>query len=268
MLSVVTWLWGDRYGAEHVLRLRSGLQRNLRLPHRFWCITDRALPTDVDTIPLPDPRGLARARRLQIFDRSIEDLLGSTRILQLDIDCIVVGDVTPLVDRPEPFVIWKTPPAKRYKSRSQILEENPVDVDKGAYNTSMVLRDAGILPTIWADYLEDPSRLEAAAKAAGVWTMIASIYKEKGTGGLPKASVRFIDPGDDDQAIVSLYARPLKPALWSEADGVYKLGRRGFSNPAVLPANARIVFFNGSIKSSHLVLTGEQAPPWIEEHWR
>ena len=42
---------GTRYGTEYVYRLKSGVERYLKRPHRFICLTDRPLEIpDVETV--------------------------------------------------------------------------------------------------------------------------------------------------------------------------------------------------------------------------
>ena len=176
------------------------------------------------------------------------------RILQLDIDGVIVGDITRLLDRDDPLVMWRCVPDLKCKKGE--FSDNPAD-GIGAYNTSMVLMDTGVMSNIWKDYISNPKKVELESKNAGFGTVLRKSYKGKVTRVVP------LDAGDDDQAIVSLYAKPLNPPTWGEADGVYKVGRRGFSNRDQLPENARIVFFNGSLPNNR---PSEQA--WIQEHWR
>jgi len=255
MLSVVCWRWGTAYGVEYINRLRSMLSRHLDLPHCLYCVTDDPAGLDSGIIPVPiwPANDLGRARRLRIFDESMRGLFGQ-RILQLDIDCVITGDITPLVNRSEPFVIWRSVPELWYGKGS--FHQNSEN-GKGAYNTSMLLVDTGILPTLWGDYCADPRAVEEKARKAGMWTML------KGTVGGQTKYTQLLAPGDDDQAVISLYARDLNPPTWLECDGVYKVGRRGFSDKSTLPENARIVFFNGSLKENQ---PGEFE--WIKQHWR
>ena len=32
---------GDKYGPEYVFKLKSAVERHLKQPHNFWCITDK-----------------------------------------------------------------------------------------------------------------------------------------------------------------------------------------------------------------------------------
>ena len=163
MLTVCTFKWcaapGYRstFGPTAVLALRNALRRQYPLPHRFVCITDdsRGLE-DIETIPLwPDhaavisPHGRHQPscyRRLKLFDPAIELLLGP-RFVCIDLDTVIVGDVTPLFSRAEDFVIWG--------------ETNP----KPFYNGSMFMLTAGARPQVWTAF--DPQRSPSLAKRAG-----------------------------------------------------------------------------------------------------
>lgn len=122
-LSVVCWQWnvGFRtYLPGHVNALARMVKRNLPQPHRFICITDETegfapqvelLPTpdaakEVGDLPSPEGRCYPSCyRRLWMFSDEARCL--GDRVLLLDIDCLVLDDLTPLVDRPEDFVGWR-----------------------------------------------------------------------------------------------------------------------------------------------------------------
>lgn len=229
------------------------LSRNLRLPHTLYCITDD--PTGLDErivyFPIWPANGLGRCRRLRIFDSGMRYFFGE-RILQLDIDCIITGNITPLVERSESLVMWKSVPETKVSVKTGISKPNPEN-GVGAYNTSMILMDTGVMPEIWPMYCEDPETVELEAKRKGFWTAVK--YASK---------LRILDSGDDDQAVVSLFASKLNPPVWGEADGVYKVGRRGFKDKTKLPENAKIVFFNGSL-NCNMQDVGKLG--WFQEHW-
>jgi hypothetical protein len=167
MLTVVTFLWKpfegyrSQFKGEHVDVLARMVRRNLSVPHRFVCITDD--PSDitekVDILPLwsdhaeiPSPHDRKGKhnpscyRRLKIFARDAADWLG-TRILSLDLDCVITGSLDELVARPEDFVIWG--------------ETNATS----PYNGSMVLLTAGARPQVWESFDRETS--PAASFAAG-----------------------------------------------------------------------------------------------------
>lgn len=261
-IAIVCWRWGTRYDADYVNRLSRMLARNLHLPYRLFCITDdpTGLHPSVIPIPLPPVSNLGRCRRLRVFDPSYNSIFACDRLVQIDIDCVITGEITHLLDRDDPLVLWRSLPEKRY-SRKHGLVDNTSLI--GPYNTSLILMDRAIFPTLWSDYLQCPEKLEGAARASGFSTLLATAVKRDGQ--VLAKTTSALAPGDDDQAIVSLYAHPLNPPVWTESDGIYKLGRRGFSNRAGdLPPGARMVFFNGSIPSN----TPDPRWDWIKEHWR
>lgn len=162
MLDVICWKWKPRYGyrstfgAPQVNVLRAMVARHYAGPHRFSCITDDAAGIDprVRVIPLwndyaniQSPHGAQNPscyRRLRMFAADAAELIGP-RIVSLDLDCVIVGDVAPLWDRPDDFVMWAgtTPPAP--------------------YNGSMVLLTAGARRQVWDTF--DPIASPKAGRA-------------------------------------------------------------------------------------------------------
>lgn len=103
-LNVLCLKWGDKYSPDYVNRLYGMVSRNLPLPHRFLCLNDDPTGFRDGIEPLP----LAREdleycwNKLLLFDRlPLEGVA-----LYLDLDVVVTGDLTPLLDfSPEdPFV--------------------------------------------------------------------------------------------------------------------------------------------------------------------
>ena len=90
------------------------LKRHLTVPFRHVCVTDN--PTKIDkevrTVPLwDDPEVEMNAhkinsyRRLKMFSREAKELLGE-KILSLDLDTIITGNIDHLVNRDEDFIAW------------------------------------------------------------------------------------------------------------------------------------------------------------------
>lgn len=157
-LTVCTFLWrgepADRrttYGPEHVRELRRAVAENLSLPHDFVVLTDdvsqdfgegvRAVEIPASVLAWP-----RRYPKLFLFSPLARQLIGD-RFLCLDLDTVIVGDIAPLVARPEPFVIWRDPSPRN------------------RYNTSMVLMDAGAHPEVWAQW--DPEKSPALSARIG-----------------------------------------------------------------------------------------------------
>lgn len=162
-LTVVTFKWKpqpgyrSKFGPEAVIALRNMIRRHYPHQHRFVCITDDAAGlAGIDTIPLwkdhatvPSPHGAGNPscyRRLKLFDPAIADLLGP-RFVCLDLDTVIVGDLTPLWHRPEDFVIWG--------------ETDP----RSFYNGSMFMLTAGARPQLWTEF--DPRVSPKLARKAG-----------------------------------------------------------------------------------------------------
>ena len=98
MLSVASVLRsGGVYDHFHVKRLQMHVARHLRQPYRFVCLTDIRLD-HVETVPLVHgwPGWWSK---LELFR---PDAL-SGRVLYLDLDVSVVGDLAPLADFPADF---------------------------------------------------------------------------------------------------------------------------------------------------------------------
>jgi hypothetical protein len=163
VLTVCTFKWAppqgyrSKFGPEAVIALRNMVRRHYKQPHRFVCITDDAKGLkDIETLPLwtdhsevPSPNGPRNPscyRRLKLFAPEMEALLGK-RFVSMDLDTVVVGDLSPIFDRPEDFVIWG--------------ETDP----RSFYNGSMFMQTAGARAQVWKDF--NPRTSPKEAKKAG-----------------------------------------------------------------------------------------------------
>lgn len=163
-LSVVCWKWkppaGYRstFGPETVNVLRAMVRRHYPAPHRFICVTDdgAGIGNDVEILPLwndhagvVNPWGARQPscyRRLRAFAKEAEALFGK-RFVSLDLDCVLTGDMRPVWDRAEDFVIWG--------------DTSP----RTPYNGSMFLLRAGARCAVWDDF--DPKTSPAKSRAMG-----------------------------------------------------------------------------------------------------
>jgi hypothetical protein len=163
MLSVVCWKWTDakcrsKFGPEHVNVFRNMVERHYHDEHEVICITDdptgidkrvRCVPISSDLAHLENPLGAAYPscyRRLSAFRDDFRDIVGD-RFVSVDLDVVIVGDVTSIWNRKEDFVIWESP------------ERAP------AYNGSMWLVKTGSRPQVFKDF--DPVRSPLTTKNAG-----------------------------------------------------------------------------------------------------
>lgn len=86
------------YTPAHVRWLRDMVARHLRVPHRFVCLTD--VPVQgVDTLPLRDglPGWWSKMELFREFDEAF----------YLDLDTVIVGDITPLVTHAHRFTVLR-----------------------------------------------------------------------------------------------------------------------------------------------------------------
>ena len=162
--SVVTWKWAPRkgyrstFGPEAVNVLRRMVARHYPEPFRFLCVTDDAAGLDPEVEVVPDwkdfadlpaptsPNNPSCYRRLRAFAPDIGDTFGP-RFVSLDLDMVITGDLRPLWQRHEDFVVYG--------------DTNP----QTFYNGSMFLLTAGARSKVWTTF--DPRRSPQQAKVAG-----------------------------------------------------------------------------------------------------
>src|SRR3954468_4364865 len=142
MLVITTWLWGH-YGEHYARRLASAVHRNLTEAHRFLCFTDtpRHLP-GMEQHPIRD-MDLTRVKgcfaRLRLFDPVWQRQLGlnpGDRVVNLDLDLVVTGELDPLFQGKDDFRILQ-----------DINTTNPCP-----YNGSVWMFKAGARPDVWHDF--------------------------------------------------------------------------------------------------------------------
>ena len=234
MLTVLTWKWGTRFGAVHVNTLRSMLARRLELAHRVVCVTDDAAGIDPAIEVLPLPASYADSprcrRRMRQFDREWAEAIGS-RILALDLDVVLTGDITPLVDRPDPLVCWRVGYA-------------------GVFSGSILLMDAGVLDPLWRAFDAEPDDYPRRAWPRGVGSDQAMLNYYLAQ---PSTTLR---PGvwTEADGLVTFFG-----------EGYERLARRGVGrqNPR-LPPGARIVVLGS--EDLYVLEEGDRYP-WVKE-WR
>jgi hypothetical protein len=172
MLSVVTFKWTkpgyrSKFTLDHVATMARMVRRHYADKHRFVCFTDdvdkvtHCVSDDVPYVlaPLwsehadvPNPHGPHNPscyRRLRLYSGWARKALGP-RVVQIDLDMVVTGDLRPLWNRPEPFVFWQ----------DQLNRH-------GWINGAMQLITPGLCPEIWDNF--DPANTPKFAKAAGCW---------------------------------------------------------------------------------------------------
>ena len=225
--------WPAAYNADHVRQLKDAVRKNLTVPHEFFCLTDdveafefdhdiRAVPLDLTTA-IPGTEFV----KLMTFSPAAQAVIGD-RILQLDLDTVIVGNIDKIVDREEDTVVWRNPARLPYG--------NPVR-NRCYYNGSVILHLAGTLPEVYTDF--HPG------------------YARKNGGPFPTTQEWMSDilgpnaPYWDASHGVYRLARSDTPG--SGIDGE-------------LPANACMVCFVGS-EHKPWDPKVRAAQPWVENYW-
>jgi hypothetical protein len=152
----------SKFGPETVNILRNMLERNYSKPHRLTCITDdpagidprvRIIPLWTDHANLRNPNGSHNPscyRRLKLFSAEAAEIIGP-RFAVMDLDTVIVGDMAPIFDRPEDFVIWGG--------------VGPSHSPKTWYNGSLWMLTAGSRTKVWEQF--DPKTSPRTSRAAG-----------------------------------------------------------------------------------------------------
>lgn len=164
MLTAVLWKWADplsrtRYSAAHVNVLARSIRRHYSGPIRIVCFTDDPDGiTECETLPIWAEHHKAESvmdrgvplclRRLRIFSDEMESLLGP-RIVSIDLDALILGELNSLWDRPEDFVGWRVTNG----------------MEPRVYNGSMFLLRAGAHSEVWDRF--DPAISVPAMRRAG-----------------------------------------------------------------------------------------------------
>lgn len=118
MLVVSCFYWRDEtrdgrgytFRDEHVRILKRMVERNLTIPHKFVCVTDQEID-GIECVPIDWAKhvpGTVFVRLMQ-HRRDYGRLIGASRVMNLDIDMVVTGNIDHLASRPEPSVWFRNP---------------------------------------------------------------------------------------------------------------------------------------------------------------
>jgi hypothetical protein len=150
----VTWLWGSMYSPLYVDRLAEAVRRNTTMDVRFICVTDNPAHEFCDEVDVVssviDPH-LTHIKgcfaRLRLFDPLWFARLGiitGDRVVNLDLDMVIVANIDEILWRKEPFVILQ----------GVNNPDHPCP-----FNGSVWSLQAGYRPDVWRSF-----SVEAAAK--------------------------------------------------------------------------------------------------------
>eukprot|EP00927_Polykrikos_kofoidii_P059684 TRINITY_DN54827_c0_g1_i1.p1 TRINITY_DN54827_c0_g1~~TRINITY_DN54827_c0_g1_i1.p1 ORF type:complete len:653 (+),score=140.23 TRINITY_DN54827_c0_g1_i1:228-2186(+) len=255
VLAVVCIKWGKRYDATYVNRLFFGVRRHLASPFDFICFTDDAtgFHEAVEARPLPEGLPLWWGKA-HLF--SEEAGLDGRRVLLLDLDQVVVDELSELAGYSGPFAVLST-------------DDIACEQADGGFNSSVLAWDASpffraVRARLTPEALRYVHRfdhwLEMNVADADTWQLIAPgrivDYTTAFLGGVcigsapeGKASLgAFADEHDNVDPTTAAVAK-----LATETDAKLEP-----------PAGAAIVTFPRNPKP-HEVL---QAHSWVRQHWK
>tara|TARA_B110000858_G_C17796889_1_gene472941 strand:- start:104 stop:754 length:651 start_codon:yes stop_codon:yes gene_type:complete len=99
---------GTKYGSEYVYKLKSAVEKHLKLPHKFWCITDKPelYPFSIQSDDLP-----GYWNKISIFKHT-------GTCLYFDLDVIIHNNIDKLVSNTYKLInpVWKDPRKAKFVS--------------------------------------------------------------------------------------------------------------------------------------------------------
>ncbi|RMC34212.1 hypothetical protein [Paracoccus alkanivorans] len=162
---ILTMKWGTLYSSDDVNRLYRQVRRHLSRPHRFVCFTDDAAGLDagieaqpLPELGLPEGHGDTRWRKLALFRRDLGGLVGTA--LFLDIDLVVVDDLSPFFELPGEFFIIRDDDLFRAKPLRKLNPERDSFLHSVG-NSSVFRFEIGAHAYILDAYLADPAAATA-----------------------------------------------------------------------------------------------------------
>ncbi len=112
MVNIICMKWGDKFPPLYVNRLYAMVEKNLTIPFRFVCFTEKSngIRAEVEIQPLPEldlPKGIPERgwRKLTVFAKQFGGLEGAT--LFLDLDVVIVDNIDELFSVDGEFLIIK-----------------------------------------------------------------------------------------------------------------------------------------------------------------
>lgn len=136
------------YTADDVRRLQRMVAKNCSVDHEFAVITDRpelfAEDADIRAIPIDRTTHVPGTCyvRLMTFHPAGPELFGADKLLQIDLDTLIVGNIDHLVTREEDIVLWRNP------------TRHPLRPGRSIYNTSILLHQLGTIPELWQTFVD------------------------------------------------------------------------------------------------------------------
>lgn len=258
MLTFVTWKWesqGERkseFSNEHVNILYNMLNRNLKMDFKLVCISDdfSGIREEVNKFPIwKDALNLpGELKRLRIFGSDVLDSIGDN-IVNIDLDVVIVNDITPLFIHNSSFKMW-------------FLEGGPL-------NASLFQFKAGEFDWIWNNFQHE-ELIEKYVRMSFFRKLLTPKSRRRKCKVSKSAHMAGFQRGTE-QAWIAYCLWPLfknndeKIDIWTCKDGIYNWGqlKRRILPHKKLPDDAKMVFFCGPDNPPNL----KQDVHWINQYY-
>lgn len=276
---VATYFWtpdpGSKftvpYTPDDVRLLQRMVARNTTVPHQFAVITDRpeAFADDRDIMATPLDRATHVPGtcfvRLMTFHPNGREMIGE-KVLQIDLDTVIVGNIDHLLAREDDLVLWRNPARLPW-----------ADLDSAGLKQWCVARGFAAADLEDIDFSQKKTLVHIAEDGTKtcIFNQMRTHYNTSvllhRCGSMPELWERFDPrrpPAKDDQWYLSDLFGMNAPGYFDGArDGVYRLPRDDTPDPlwvdGQLPANACIVTFPGSNGKPNAEIMADN--PWIGE---
>ncbi|EQC38706.1 hypothetical protein SDRG_03671 [Saprolegnia diclina VS20] len=117
-ISIACVKWGTKYGPDYVNKLYLGIQRHLAAPFHFYCLTDDANGLLPQILVHPLQSGFVGWwNKAQLF---APDFPATGRVVYIDLDTVLVGDLTPLCSYAGLFGVLGTDDMRNERRRGGI----------------------------------------------------------------------------------------------------------------------------------------------------
>lgn len=147
MYNVACVKWGDKFNADYVNKLYAGVKRNTTLPFNFYCFTENpeGLHPKIIPVELKHPEVPGWWQKLYLFSDDLPDNAPKGRMLFIDLDTLIVGNIDHYIKQNEGFVVLQDLWARKDNVGSAIMS---FEVGKHTH--------------IWDTFIKDP---DAAIKS-------------------------------------------------------------------------------------------------------
>lgn len=230
------------YDNEHINIHFNMVNRHLHIPFAYHLFADREIAGLNENIIQHDLWEKYREfggcyHRLYTFSKNMNKYF-SGRFVSMDLDMIIVDDITGLITRKEDFVFFKNRVGPNPQDAFELDNLHPVGCGWRMSN-SVYMMDIGARSFVWEDFDNDPEK---------------AIEKRKGPGS--------------DQSWCNYVLNLKNENFWEQGkDGIYDF-RQDFLKMKLnkIPHNAKIVVFSGPRDPSQSIWKNEYG--FLIEHWR